>query len=218
MDMTSSAASADQERKTPGRPRSARADEAIIEATLDLLAGGTPVEALSIEAVAARAGVGKATIYRRWANKESLIVDAVASIKGEAPPFIGGGTVREDLIEALRPVGHAGHNRFGTIMPCLLGELKRNPELARSYGKLTEPRRELLRQVIRRGMLIGEIRADLDVEVAVSMLVAPIILQNMMSWNPALDGVDLPMALVDALLVPAADRGPANAAGPRGGG
>jgi hypothetical protein len=67
-------------------------------------------------------------------------------------------------------------------------------------------------------MLTGEIRADLDVEVALSMLVAPIILQNMMSWNPALDGIDLPVALVDALLVTAARPGPGNTAGPRGAG
>ena len=67
---------ADQERKAPGRPRSAKADEAIIEALLDLLADGTPAEAISIESVAAKAGVGKATIYRRWANKEALLVDA----------------------------------------------------------------------------------------------------------------------------------------------
>jgi len=215
MGVTSSAAQADQDRKTPGRPRSARADEAIIEATLDLLAAGTPVEALSIEAVAARAGVGKATIYRRWANKESLIVDAVASIKGEAPPFIGGGSVRDDLIELLRPVGLKTHNRFGTIMPCLLGELKRNPELARSYSQLAEPRRELMRQVLRRGMRTGELRADLDIEVTLSMLVAPIILKNMMAWNPALDGVDLPVALVDALLGRPAP-GPGDTAGPQG--
>src|SRR5437763_5842350 len=88
---------ADQERKAPGRPRSARADEAIIEALLDLLADGMPAEAISIEAVAARAGVGKATIYRRWANKEALLVDAVATVKGEVPT-ISGVSVRDDLV------------------------------------------------------------------------------------------------------------------------
>src|SRR5215510_2614841 len=94
------AALAEPERKSPGRPRSARADEAIIEAVLDLLAEGTPAEALSIEAVAARAGVGKATIYRRWSNKEALLVDAVASVKGE-PPRIAGESVRDDLVTLL---------------------------------------------------------------------------------------------------------------------
>ena len=106
---------ADQERKAPGRPRSARADEAIIEAVLDLLADGTPAESLSIEAVAAKAGVGKATIYRRWANKEALLVDAVASLKGELPRLAGESgagliTVAPDpeLIEAYRAAGGTG--------------------------------------------------------------------------------------------------------------
>ncbi len=201
MDVTTTAGAAptDQDRKAPGRPRSVRADEAIIEATLDLLASGTPVEALSIEAVAARAGVGKATIYRRWANKESLIVDAVASIKGD-PPTIAGVSVREDLISLLRPMGQMRSNRFGKIMPCLLGELKRNAQLARSYTALTEPRREILRQVLRRGIQTGEVRADMDVDVAVSMLVAPLMVQGMLNWNPALDSVDLPVKVVDTLL------------------
>src|SRR4030095_12401343 len=74
----------------PGRPRSERAERAIIEATLDLLAE-VGIAALSIEQVAARAGVGKATIYRRWPNKEALIIDAAASMKGPVPPIGGPG-------------------------------------------------------------------------------------------------------------------------------
>lgn len=73
---------ADQDRKGPGRPRSARADEAIIEAVMQLLSGGQSADAISIEAVAAKAGVGKATIYRRWPNKEALLIDAVTAMKG----------------------------------------------------------------------------------------------------------------------------------------
>ena len=71
--------------RSPGRPRSVRADEAIVAATLDLLAEGMSVDVLSIEAIAARAGVGKATIYRRWPNKEALLIDAVAAMKGPLP-------------------------------------------------------------------------------------------------------------------------------------
>src|SRR5215471_407738 len=97
------AVQADQDRKAPGRPRSARADEAIVEAVLDLLAEGTPFEALSIEAVAARAGVGKATIYRRWPSKEALVYDAVRRVKGELA-VLPGTSVRDDLIALLRPV------------------------------------------------------------------------------------------------------------------
>src|SRR5438046_3156857 len=123
MTIVPGAALGDMDRKAPGRPRSARADEAIIEATLDLMAEGMPVEAMSIEAIAARAGVGKATIYRRWPNKESLIVDAVATIKGEVP-VLRQESLRDDLITLLRPVGQMRTTRAGKIMPCLLGELR----------------------------------------------------------------------------------------------
>ncbi|MFD0746939.1 TetR/AcrR family transcriptional regulator [Phytohabitans flavus] len=69
--------------RSPGRPRSTRADEAIMEAVLDLLAEGSTIESLSIEAIAAKAGVGKATIYRRWSGKQALLVDAIRRLKGQ---------------------------------------------------------------------------------------------------------------------------------------
>src|SRR3954452_13433746 len=93
----SGTAPADQDRKAPGRPRSVRADEAIIDAVLDLFAEGNSADTISIESVAARAGVGKATIYRRWPNKEALFVDAVRSMKGGVP-VVRGDSVRDDLI------------------------------------------------------------------------------------------------------------------------
>jgi len=189
---------ADQERKAPGRPRSARADEAIIEAVLDLLADGTPAEALSIEAVAAKAGVGKATIYRRWANKEALLVDAVASLKGELPR-LAGESVRDDLIALLRPVGTPSHTRAVKIMPCLLSELHRSPELYRCFQKITEPRRELMRQVLQRGIDQGELRADLDLELVLVILVGPVIAQSILAWPPAVHQRNLPQRLVDAV-------------------
>src|SRR5690242_3897693 len=119
MNTTLRIVTADQDRKAPGRPRSARVDEAIIEAVLELLAEGVPVEALSIEAVAARAGVGKATIYRRWANKDALLVDAVAALKGPLPE-LAGESLRDDLVTLLRPVGRNAPTRAATVLPCLI--------------------------------------------------------------------------------------------------
>jgi AcrR family transcriptional regulator len=189
---------ADHERKTPGRPRSARADEAIVEAVLDLLADGTPAEAISIEAVAAKAAVGKATIYRRWANKEALLVDAVASLKGD-PPRIAGESVRDDLVALLRPVGTTRHTRAGKIMPCLLTEMHRSPELYRCFQKITEPRRDLMRDVLARGISRGELRADLDIDLVLVMLLGPILAQTVLAWPPALSQRDLPERVVDTI-------------------
>jgi AcrR family transcriptional regulator len=193
------AALADQDRKGPGRPRSARVDEAIIEAVLDLLAEGTAFDALSIEAVAARAGVGKATIYRRWPNKEALLLDAVATVKGE-PAQLLGGTVREDLVALLRPMSRAAQTRAGRIMPCLLAELQRSAELRGIYDRITNPRREVMRSVLRRGIQEGSLRPDLDVEAAMAMLAGPMVAKSLMpSWAPEISREELPERLVAAI-------------------
>ena len=188
----------DQDRKGPGRPRSARVDEAIIEAVIELLSEGVTAEALSIEAVANRAGVGKATIYRRWVNKDALLVDAVGALKGPLPE-IGGESVREDLLTLLRPVGRKAVLRSATVLPCLISELKRSPKLNECYQKILEPRRELMRQVLRRGIDEGELRADLDIEVVMAMIVGPMVAQSVMDWNPGLDRETLPERLVAAV-------------------
>jgi AcrR family transcriptional regulator len=195
---TTGSAQADQERKAPGRPRSARADEAIIEAVLDLLAEGTPFDALSIEAVAARAGVGKATIYRRWSNKEALLYDAVRTVKGE-PAVLPGGSIRDDLIALLKPVGRAENTRAGKIMPCLMAELQRSPELNNILQRIMEPRRELARQVLRRGIDEGVLRPDIDMEIVIALLTGPLIAYRVLHWNPQLRREGLEERLVDTL-------------------
>ncbi len=195
---TPGSAQADQDRKAPGRPRSARADEAIIGAVLDLLAEGTPFDALSIEAVAARAGVGKATIYRRWSNKDALIFDAVRTVKGE-PAVLPGTSVRDDLIALLKPVGRAENTRAGQIMPCLMSELQRSPELNGIFQRIMEPRRELTREVLRRGIDEGVLRPDIDLEVVIAMLTGPLIAYRLLHWNPKLGREGLEERLVDTL-------------------
>jgi AcrR family transcriptional regulator len=189
----------DQDRRAPGRPRSARADEAIIEAVLDLLSEGNSVEALSIESVAQRAGVGKATIYRRWPNKESLVVDAVAALKGP-PAEIEGKSVREDLLTLLRPATQAKHSRAARIIPCLIPEVQRNPDLGRYYHRIMEPRRARMRSVLERGIAAGELRSDLDLEYVCAVLTGPTVAQLVLFWNPDLDPNKIAETTVDLVL------------------
>jgi len=195
------------DKRGPGRPRSARAETAIIDAVLDLLSEGvTPME-LSVEAVAARAGVGKATIYRRWASKDLLLLDAIGCLK-MPPPELAGTSVRDDLITLLGSSGRERDPRGRQIMPGLMVQVQRHPELHHWYQKVVEPRRERMREVLRRGIATGELRPDLDVEVTAAVLAAPMILQTMMNWNPHLDTATLPARIVDAVIAgagPAAD-------------
>jgi len=209
MTTATGAVEADQDRKAPGRPRSARADEAIIEAVLDMLAEGTAFEALSIEAVAARAGVGKATIYRRWPNKEALLFDAVKTVKGE-PAQMGGGSVREDIVALLAPAGHLEHSRAGQIMPCLLAEMQRSPELRHVYQRISEPRRDLMRTVLRRGIAEGTLRPDLDLDMVVALLFGPLIAQSLVHWSPDTAREDLIERLVTAVWPAIAATAPAD--------
>src|ERR1700754_3722021 len=119
-DMTtvSADAGAAQERKAPGRPRNAQADEAILEAVLELLSAGQSAAAISIEAVAAKAGVGKATIYRRWPNKEALLIDAVQAMKGPSPE-LAGESVRDDLITLIAGMRSKRMDHYGKVTACL---------------------------------------------------------------------------------------------------
>ena len=199
MSALSAASVVDQDRKGPGRPRSARADEAIVEAVLELLAEGHTVDALSIEAVATRAGVGKATIYRRWPNKEALIVDAVVAMKGPVPA-IRGESVREDLVTLVAGARKASNQRAGKVTMCLLPELHRNQQMFERYQEIVAPRRHAMRQVLERGIETGEIRSDVDVELALLMLTGPMLAQSMLRWNPDLDTANLAERLVDTLL------------------
>jgi AcrR family transcriptional regulator len=192
-------AEAGQERKAPGRPRNAQADEAILDAVLAMLNDGQSPAAISVEAVAARAGVGKATIYRRWPNKEALLLDAVRAMKGPLPEPAGR-SVREDLIALITANRSGNARRNGRITACLLPELIRDEELGRMYRAVVEPRREVMRGVLRRGIETGELRADLNVEITLLMLNGPSMVQSMLSWDPGVPLDDFAATLVDAVL------------------
>ncbi len=159
----------------PGRPRSERAERAIIDAALELFAE-SGVGGMCIEDVAARAGVGKATIYRRWPGKEDLLLDALARLKTPLPEPAGV-SVRDDLIALLQVMCEdAADPRRARAFALLLGEGTRYPRLMERYAEtVVEPRREVMRGVLRRGAANGELRPDIDVDTAQFMLSGAVI-------------------------------------------
>src|SRR5262249_8618127 len=164
------ASSPDPAHRRPGRPRSEQADRAIIDAALSLFAESGP-DGLCMEQVAARAGVGKATIYRRWPGKEDLLLDALAALKTPLPEPRGR-SVREDLVAVLDAMCRdTADPRRARQFALLQGEGAKYPRLmARFIETVVEPRREVVRSVLRRGVATGELREDTDTEAALYLL------------------------------------------------
>lgn len=190
------------QRRTPGRPRDERADRAILDVTLALLAEVGPT-ALSVEEVASRAGVGKTTIYRRFATKDDLVVAALASLNASLPTPTPDGDLRDSLVAMVRAwwsQQETGQN--GQLFARVLAHAKSNPRMFCSfYDQMIEPRRELYRVVIRRGIERGELRADTDVELMTTLIVASSVytLQVRASGRDASPGAG-PEDFVDAIL------------------
>jgi AcrR family transcriptional regulator len=159
--------------RRPGRPRSAAADAAIAGATLELLLEGG-YRALTMEQVRARAGVGKATLYRRYGSKQELVAAAIRHLN-QPIPLPDTGSARTDILTVARTV-QAGAERvgFATFAPRLLAEAAGDPEMhALFYENLVAPRRAVMGEVLRRGVARGELREDLDVELAVDVITGP---------------------------------------------
>ena len=158
-----------------GRPRSEKARGAILEAAAELLLE-RGLTAVSMDAVAARAGVSKATIYRWWPTKETLALDALHHEWAGGPPARDTGSLRGDLLSLLRPWARlAGRRPYGRVIAALLTEAQTDPAFAREYQeRFVQPRRDQARAVFRRAIERGEIPADTKVEVALDLLYGPI--------------------------------------------
>jgi AcrR family transcriptional regulator len=184
--------------RRPGRPRSERAEQAILDATLEAIAE-RGVDGVGCEDVAARAGVGKATLYRRWPGKEDLLIAAFASLKSPLPEPRGE-SAREDLIAMLDVMANdADDPRYARQFALLHGEGERYPRLVKRYKEqVVEPRRELIRSVLRRGVATGELRADTDIEIAMLMLSGAVMARGKHDRTPAEPG--FATRVVDELL------------------
>jgi AcrR family transcriptional regulator len=165
--------------RLPGRPRSARADHAIREATLDCFIEDG-FRGMSMDAIAARAGVGKATIYRRWKSKEELLVDSIASLNENLEP-VDTGSVATDLVTLIQNVAMRKESKAGQCMQQILPQLRDNPRLGDIYKQgVIEPRRRLARGIFERGVERGELRADVDLEVAIDMVVGAVVFRKLL--------------------------------------
>ncbi|MGA4848501.1 TetR/AcrR family transcriptional regulator [Streptomyces sp. G5(2025)] len=194
-------AKGDAHTKAPrGRPRSEAVEQAIIEGVVRLLEEGVPLTELSIERIARTAGVGKATIYRRWDGKEALFVD-VLRVFEEPDPELPGTSMRDDLVCLLEGLRRRGLNmRSSALLHNVFAQMKALPKLWAAYHTtVVEPRRRATYEVLRRGVAGGELRADVDIEMANDLLVGPMLVRTVMRPDAPLDD-DLAVRIVDTAL------------------
>ena len=186
----------------------ARTDAAILAATRELLAEGG-VHHLTVEGVAARAGVAKTTIYRRWRDKWELALDAVMidMLPGFAEPVDVGDT-RKELVTFVQAAvkNLAAPPR---TMKGLVSQIATDPDLSRVYReRVVEPRREQLRPVIERGIARGDLRPDTDVALVPELLLGPVFYRLLLSGG-SLDrklSMRLVAVVLDAFAPPRARR------------
>lgn len=203
--MNLSSASAAQDDATPpacdgaparGRPRNEAVERAVVEGVLKLLEEGASFGDLSMERIARTVGVGKATLYRRWHDKEDLFVDVVRAT--EPPdPELPGTSVRDDLVVLVESLRRRGVARQSSAMLLNVhAQMKAGPRLWREYqDRMVRPRRRLVVEVLSRGRRTGEIRADVDLQLAHDLIVGPMLLRTVLTCEP-----DLPEGLSEEIV------------------
>jgi AcrR family transcriptional regulator len=177
--------------RTMGRPRDARTDRAILNAALELIAEAGVYE-FRTEDLAARAGVGKGAIYRRYRSKDELVTAAIAALVSEEIVVPDTGSTREDLLVLMREaVNVYSGSLAGRLMPNLIGAMARKPELAKAVREgFLAGRRAALSAVLRRGVARGDLRPDLDLELALDTLGGALFYRLLVTGGP----IDEPLA------------------------
>ncbi|MCW2770215.1 MAG: TetR/AcrR family transcriptional regulator [Aeromicrobium sp.] len=201
--MQISDAAVDEPRR--GRPRDPGRDEAIIDASIDVLVRDG-YDRLSMEGVAAAAGVGKATVYRRWSSKAELVIDAMASLK-PAIDTIDTGSLEGD-IELLTAASCSPHSqRLFEVMVSICSALPREPELLEAFQtRFTEPRIARTTRVLERARDRGELGAEVDIAMAANLVPSLMLQRALMTGRPA--GRAYAEQVVGSVLLPVLGRPP----------
>jgi TetR/AcrR family transcriptional regulator of autoinduction and epiphytic fitness len=165
-------------------PRVERSRQVILQAALDEL-GEVGYGTFRIESVAARAGVGKSTIYRHWPDKLALIADAFETFHVQMVPSTQTGSPRERIVLLVRHVAEVFvDSTFSICIPALIEGAERDPRLRKFHHQYSAERRQSLIDVISEGVAAGDFASSLDPELAALALLGPIIYRRLMSGEP----------------------------------
>jgi AcrR family transcriptional regulator len=157
-------------RRGRGRPRDPETDERITTAAAELLLQ-RGFDRTTVDDVAARAGVGKATVYRRWPSKEDLAVAAMETLYNVEMPEPDTGDIRRDLTESYRSVLAFVNTRDGAaFLRTSIAESVRDDRIAALHRESTERREDVSRVTLQRAIKRGQVRADIDIDSAIQWL------------------------------------------------
>lgn len=193
-----------------GRPRDARCEAAILSATLDLFSE-VGFEGMSIEALAARAGVGKTTIYRRWPSKEAIVVAAVATSLSGAESPIDTGSLTGDLVATVkRAYCFLTSTVSGQVLPQMMRHVATDTALGRLYvQQVLAPKRRRMTEMLERAVARGELRADTDLAAAADSIMGTLVYLRLTRRIYDLEEAAVIRAVdqvLDGIRVPGADR------------
>lgn len=166
-----------------GRPRVEGLDQTLLDVTLEF-AGEVGLHGMSMDELAQRAGVSKATIYRRWPSKERLVLEA---LNQAMRPFdlIDTGSLRGDLDDYLGELARRmATGRASDVLPDLIAASVRDPNLRASLDEYIRHRRQPLQSILVRGLERGELAVDTDVEVLIDALIGPFVYRRLLSHDP----------------------------------
>jgi AcrR family transcriptional regulator len=181
-----------------GRPRDAQATGRILAAAL-ALADERGFDTLTVEGLAARTGVGKMTIYRRWPNVWAVAVDAVLAEVNRVSPVVERKTARDSLSASMKLVAKSFRGRHGRLIRPLIGRAQTDAALRAAIDeRWLSPRRVLSRAIVRRGIERGELRPDLDPDAVIDALYGPLYHRLLLPYSGT--EVRLTDAYIDALI------------------
>ncbi len=184
--------------RAAGRPRDAGTTQSILKAALEL---GMELgfDGLTMEGIAARAGVGKSTIYRRWPDIWAIVADAVFADVGRIAPIHERATARESFRVSMRLVARSFRGHHGEILRPLIGRAQVDKNLRHALGThWLSARREISREIVRRGIASGELRAGLEPDIVLDALYGPLYHRLLLPYDG--DAVHLSDAYIDALI------------------
>lgn len=168
----------------PGRPRSEKVHKAVVRSTLALLKR-VGFNGLTIESVAARARVSKATVYRRWPNKAELVIAAFASAVGDELRFPSSGPVLESIRMQMTRWAVVFRSPLGQIVTTMIGAGQSDPEILAAFrAHWVEPRRTEARKLLQQAREDGEIRSDLGPDTVLDLLYGPLYLRLLLKHAP----------------------------------